>query len=352
MGQIIQAKVEEKEWMKRSYVGYLNETIDSEDIKNCFFFNGANFIRLRYLGDNVMLLTPEGETKVEDMIKENKEWLEDFFDDIRPWDNSITVGKQRVWVKGWGIPFHLWEWSVFVNTVINIGNLFAVDKITENYDELQYARLLDEDVFDYDNAKEIEKLISTSSKAVAEMNPEISLETMLEGRYDSPMMREPLKSCSFDTMVLDSTSQDNGYKTPTDMIHVSPKVAQTNGPNKTQAQGRECAKSVDEMISQDGLDSSTLAIKGHPCCSHEYGPNGGERHQWEDKVITISGTTKGIETKDAKNDRVIKGKEVVQPTPNPDIAWNHLSLINQTNINPNSFLQRSNMLIGESSRKR
>ncbi|KAK7373249.1 hypothetical protein VNO80_06649 [Phaseolus coccineus] len=87
-------------------------------------------------------------------------------------------------------------------------------------------------------------------------------------------------------------------------------------------------------------------------CLHEYGPSGGERHQWEDEAITISGTTKGIETKDAKNDRVIKGKEVVQPTLNPDIAWNHMSLINQTNINPSSFLQRPNMLIGESSRKR
>jgi len=37
-GQIIQAKVEDKEWMKRSYVGYLNETTNIEDIKNSFFF--------------------------------------------------------------------------------------------------------------------------------------------------------------------------------------------------------------------------------------------------------------------------------------------------------------------------
>ncbi|KAK7373250.1 hypothetical protein VNO80_06650 [Phaseolus coccineus] len=180
---------------------------------------------------------------------------------------------QIIQVRVWGIPFHLWEWLVFVNTVINIENLLAVDKITENYDELQYAHLLvsipfvaearsskcmminrtiyqirieedliccenlkqtnkdevswfesfvgeDKDVSDYDNAKEIEKLMSTSSKAVSEMNLEISLETTLEGRYDSPLMREPLKSCSSDTVVPDSASQDNDYKTPTDMIHV------------------------------------------------------------------------------------------------------------------------------------
>ena len=78
-GQIIQVRIEDKEWMKRSYVGYLNETTNFEDIKNCFFLNGANFIRLRYLGDNVMLLTPEGETSVEDMIKENKKMARGVF---------------------------------------------------------------------------------------------------------------------------------------------------------------------------------------------------------------------------------------------------------------------------------
>jgi len=36
-GQIIQVKIEDKEWMKRSYIGYLNETTNFEDIKNCFF---------------------------------------------------------------------------------------------------------------------------------------------------------------------------------------------------------------------------------------------------------------------------------------------------------------------------
>ena len=87
-------------------------------------------------------------------------------------------------------------------------------------------------------------------------------------------------------------------------------------------------------------------------CLHENDSNGCKSHQWEDETITICWTTKGIAIRDAKNDRVIKGKEVMQPTSNSDFAQNHMSLINQTKINPSSLLQRSNMLIGESSRKR
>jgi len=66
-------------------------------------------------------------------------------------------------------------------------------------------------------------------------------------------MREALKSCSSDTVVPDSASHDNEYKTPTDMIHVNPRVAQTNGPIETQAQRRERAEIEDEMILWDGL---------------------------------------------------------------------------------------------------
>ncbi|KAL9315777.1 hypothetical protein ACSQ67_016778 [Phaseolus vulgaris] len=68
-------------------------------------------------------------------------------------------------------------------------------------------------------------------------------------------MREASKSCSSDTVVPDSASQDNGYKTPTDMIQGNPRISQTNGPNESQARRRECAEFEDEMVLRDGLCS-------------------------------------------------------------------------------------------------
>ncbi|KAL9312519.1 hypothetical protein ACSQ67_017971 [Phaseolus vulgaris] len=195
-----------------------------------------------------MLLTPEGDTSVEDLIKDNKEWLEEIFDEITPWDNSVRVARRRVWVRVWGLPFHLWEWSVFVNVVINIGNLLAVDKTTENFDELQYARVLvsipfvaeartskrmminetiyqirieedltccdksnerkenevswsesfvgdEESESNYDNASESEKLMPTNQNMKSEFNHiGISPEMMSEDRYDSPVLRDVRKA--------------------------------------------------------------------------------------------------------------------------------------------------------------
>jgi len=73
-------------------------------------------------------------------------------------------------------------------------------------------------------------------------------------------------------------------------------------------------------------------------CLHENDSSGCKSHQWEDETIKICGTTKGIATRDAKNDRVLKGKEVMQPTSISVSAQNHMSLINQTKINPSSLL--------------
>ncbi|ESW08016.1 hypothetical protein PHAVU_009G011500 [Phaseolus vulgaris] len=454
MGQIMQVKVEDKEWMKRSCVGYLNETADIEDIKNSFFMNGANFIRLRYLGDNAMLLTPEGDTSVEDLIKENKEWLEEIFDEITPWDNSVRVAQRRVWVRVWGLPFHLWEWSVFVNVVINIGNLLAVDKTTENFDELQYARVLvsipfvaeartskrmminetiyqihiEEDLTccdksnerkenevswsesfvgdeecesNYDNASESEKLMPTNQNMKSEFNHiGISSEIMSEDRYDSPVLRDVLKSCFSDTVVPDSLSHGNGYirRSQSNMLQVSPSAAQECGLSESRAQFGE---QVDGKNLQNGLDawprctlqndalhvipnvhgSSTTQGDSRQMRNGPQGANsvqmleeGGEgdnplplyetinpsggRHEREDEALMIGGAATRTQTGEAKEDNVLKGKDAkefqgsmdVISTPNSGFMRNHMSLIKQTNINPNSMLQRSNILIGESSK--
>jgi len=86
-------------------------------------------------------------------------------------------------------------------------------------------------------------------------------------------------------------------------------------------------------------------------------PSGG-RHEREDEALMIGGAATRTQTGEAKEDNVLKGKDAkefqgsmdVISTPNSGFVRNHMSLIKQTNINPNSMLQRSNILIGESSK--
>jgi len=88
-------KEEAKEWLQRSYVGRVNKFCNIEDIKESFILNDLSFIRLRYLGDNVMLLTAEGEQSIEKAIIDNQEWLLDTFESLSAWTNQTSIRYRR-----------------------------------------------------------------------------------------------------------------------------------------------------------------------------------------------------------------------------------------------------------------
>jgi len=55
------------------------------DVKKCywpheeFVKGGMNIVKVRYMGDNLVLLTPIGEESMEEIIRLNKEWFESIF---------------------------------------------------------------------------------------------------------------------------------------------------------------------------------------------------------------------------------------------------------------------------------
>jgi len=140
-GMEIQVKEEAKEWLQRSYVGRLNKFCNIEDIKESFILNDLNFIRLRYLGDNVMLLTAKGEQSIEKAIIDNQERLSNTFESLLAWTNQTSIGYRRAWVRCRGIPIYLWGWECFEKVSAAIDTLISIDKATEEWDEIEYARL-------------------------------------------------------------------------------------------------------------------------------------------------------------------------------------------------------------------
>jgi len=64
-----------KVWLDRSLVGRVKNREDLVILKESFLLNGIGFIRLRYLGDNVVLLTGEEDVDLVKEVDENKEWL-------------------------------------------------------------------------------------------------------------------------------------------------------------------------------------------------------------------------------------------------------------------------------------
>jgi len=68
-----------------------------------FFLHGFSSLRLRHLGDRMMLLSRNEEHNLEEII-ENKSWLERWFALFSPWQPQMVLGHRLVWIRVCGIP--------------------------------------------------------------------------------------------------------------------------------------------------------------------------------------------------------------------------------------------------------
>jgi len=69
-GPIIETQRQILPWMESSFIGHMAPGVDffqEELIKG-----GMNMIKIRYMGDNLALLTPDEGERMEDLIKLNK----------------------------------------------------------------------------------------------------------------------------------------------------------------------------------------------------------------------------------------------------------------------------------------
>lgn len=98
-------------------------------------------VKVRYLGDNLTVLTPREGEQMEDLIMFNKEWFENVFEVIEPWSDSHVAGHKIVWVRCYVLPISLWNKYYFSKVVGEVVSLVFIDKATKSWDNLEYARL-------------------------------------------------------------------------------------------------------------------------------------------------------------------------------------------------------------------
>jgi len=66
-------------------------------------------IRVRFLGDNIVLLTPKGSERMNDLINMNKDWFHSILEAVEPWSESSIVGHKIARVRCSGLPVSLWN---------------------------------------------------------------------------------------------------------------------------------------------------------------------------------------------------------------------------------------------------
>jgi len=138
----IHFRVEEtsRDWLKKCYIGRVSNLSKVSCLNESLILGGLSHIKVKFLGGFHVLLMGENEKKIQEAIEENKQWFEELFDTIIPWEEQFVAVDKLVWVRCRGLPLKLRNTDCFKHIAALMGTLIEVDKATLELEELKYAR--------------------------------------------------------------------------------------------------------------------------------------------------------------------------------------------------------------------
>jgi len=122
-------------WMEMSAVGKLRDDKNVDQLEEELVTRGMNMLRVRVLGDNLVMLTPREGEKMENIIKVNSEWVDSVFESIKPWSISSGPSHKSVWVRCYGLPLPFWNKDCFtklIGALAPSAMLLDIDNSTES----------------------------------------------------------------------------------------------------------------------------------------------------------------------------------------------------------------------------
>lgn len=97
-------------------------------------------VQVTPLGANLFLLEDRVEGELETLVKEGKDWLSQWFKEVRPWKPSEF--EIVTWIKCDGIPFLDWNPEFFLYLVGGMGEYLCANDNTIAYTKIDVAWLL------------------------------------------------------------------------------------------------------------------------------------------------------------------------------------------------------------------
>lgn len=71
-------------WLQRSFVGKLRDVEKIKQVGESFFSEGFKTIKVRFLGDNLVLLTGEEGVNLETTLQRMEAWKDELFVEVIP----------------------------------------------------------------------------------------------------------------------------------------------------------------------------------------------------------------------------------------------------------------------------
>ncbi|KAL8497316.1 hypothetical protein ACS0TY_020847 [Phlomoides rotata] len=199
---------EDRNALKRSYVGFLKEDYLWIDVGAKIQEASEGKIRVNYLGGTLVFIQPANYEiiKIEDL-----ECITFWFDSIRLWSEDVIDNNRIIWTNWFGVPMHAWNPNFFNLVSCKFGKILRIDEDTLHRRKLQMARIL----------------IRTPYHEI----PRTPIEVEIDGKIFQIRVREEIKDLeedfddwsSEDVIDDDSVSESNSAPSDSDVEESPPK---------------------------------------------------------------------------------------------------------------------------------
>jgi hypothetical protein len=126
----------------KAFIGVAANPGTTYNIQEAFHSQGYFGVKVTPLGSNLALLEGQEEGEVEALMVDAKDWLDQWFKEIRPWNPNDIDLERIVWLRIFGVPIHAWNDDFFSQVTKPWGAFIKSDNVTCTKLSMDVARLL------------------------------------------------------------------------------------------------------------------------------------------------------------------------------------------------------------------
>ncbi|GKV50537.1 hypothetical protein SLEP1_g57238 [Rubroshorea leprosula] len=133
---------EDWEWLEGCFVGIARSVEIVPILQERLYMEGLFSIKLQAMGGKLVLMNCEDKEELKELVESAKDWLGQWFVDIKRWTPQMVATERFVWLNCYGVPLHAWGPDFFISIANLWGNFITLDESTSSKKRFDVTRFL------------------------------------------------------------------------------------------------------------------------------------------------------------------------------------------------------------------
>ncbi|GKV19323.1 hypothetical protein SLEP1_g29603 [Rubroshorea leprosula] len=141
-GLEFQVEKDDLSWLEGCFVGRTKGPEIIGTLQERFLMEGYFSAKVTPMGGNLVLISGEDSEELKHLVEEGRDWLSQWFTDVRPWSPTEVATERFTWLRCQGVPLQIWKSCFFQSIACLFGKFVSIDGSTIKKSRLDVAKIL------------------------------------------------------------------------------------------------------------------------------------------------------------------------------------------------------------------